>query len=39
MEKSVNCSIEYYEIDLKEEDWTLDSDMIDEQGWGVTELQ
>ena len=31
MEKSVNCSIEYYEIDLKEEDWTLDSDMIEEE--------
>ena len=31
MEKSMNCSIEYYQIDLREEDWTLDSDAIDEK--------
>ena len=30
MEKSTGCVIEYYEIDLREEDWTLDSDSIDE---------
>lgn len=31
MEKSMNCTIEFYEVDLKEEDWTLDHDSIDEK--------
>ena len=31
MEKSLNCTIEFYEIDLKAKDWTLDQDSIDEQ--------
>ena len=31
MEKSLNCKIEFYEIDLKAEDWTMDQDSIDEQ--------
>jgi hypothetical protein len=30
MEASMNCVIEFYEVDLKEGDWTLDSDSIDE---------
>lgn len=31
MEKSMHCIIEFYEIDLKEDDWTLDQDSIDEK--------
>lgn len=31
MEKSMNCIIEFYEIDLKEDDWTLDQNSIDEE--------
>jgi hypothetical protein len=29
MEQSMDCVIEFYEIDLKEDDWTLDQDSID----------
>lgn len=31
MEKGMNCVVEYYEIDLKEDGWTLDQDSIDEE--------
>jgi hypothetical protein len=30
IENSMDCKIEFYEIELKEEDWTLDQDSIDE---------
>jgi hypothetical protein len=30
MEKATNCIIEFYEVDLKEKDWTLDEDTVDE---------
>jgi dTDP-4-amino-4,6-dideoxygalactose transaminase len=29
IKKSMDSNIEFYEIDLKEEDWTLDQDSID----------
>jgi len=29
MERSMNCVIEFYEVDLKKGDWTLDQDSID----------
>jgi dTDP-4-amino-4,6-dideoxygalactose transaminase len=31
MEKSMNCQIDFYEIDLKEDDWTFDEQDVDEE--------
>lgn len=38
MEKSMKCTIEFYEIDLKEDDWTLDQDSIDEKEIATCDL-
>ena len=38
MEKSLQCSIQFYEVDLKEEDWTLDEDSIDEEEFSKCDM-
>jgi hypothetical protein len=38
MEKSLKCSIQFYEVDLKEEDWTLDEDSIDEEEFSKCDM-
>jgi hypothetical protein len=31
MEKSMECRVEFYEVDFKSDDWTLDQDAVDEE--------
>lgn len=38
MEKSIKCKIDFYEVDLKEEDWTLDDRDIDEAEFAKCDL-
>jgi dTDP-4-amino-4,6-dideoxygalactose transaminase len=38
IEKSLDCCIEFYEIDLNAKDWTLDQDSIDEDAFKKCDL-
>jgi hypothetical protein len=38
MEKSMNCKVDFYEIDLHEDDWTLDEDSVDEAEFKTCDL-
>jgi dTDP-4-amino-4,6-dideoxygalactose transaminase len=38
MEKSMNCKIDFYEIDLRQGDWVLDQDSIDEEELATCDL-
>lgn len=38
MQKSLDCKIEFYEVDLKENDWTLDSKSINEEEFSKCDM-
>mmetsp|Transcript_11085 Transcript_11085/g.19510 ORF Transcript_11085/g.19510 Transcript_11085/m.19510 type:complete len:514 (+) Transcript_11085:64-1605(+) len=38
MEKSMGCTIEFYEVDFRSQDWTLDQDSVDENEFKKCDL-
>jgi hypothetical protein len=38
MQKSLGCSIQFYEIDLKKDDWTLDENSINEEEFSKCDM-